>query len=149
MQAIYSYAQAFPALTFEELENTFRDAGMNTYLIAKEQPISDMHTIVNLQGKQDLKFVVSFQWSDKPRRAKFAEGWPESKEDNLTRLAEAGFVMDGLKMKCSNCNEIGHLSKSCEQEKNEASKVAITCANCNEEGHRVSQVKSSLVGLHH
>ncbi|KAK4626220.1 DNA-binding protein HEXBP [Fulvia fulva] len=135
-KAIYSYAKAFPELTFEELENTFRDAGMNTYLIAKEQPVSDMHTIVNLQGKQELRYVVSFQWSDKPRRAKFAEGWPESKEDNLTRLAEAGFVMDGLKMKCTNCNELGHWSKSCEQEKNEAAKVAISCANCNEEGHR-------------
>lgn len=33
-------------------------------------------------------------------------------------------------------NEIGHISKNCEQEKNEASKIIIACANCSNEGHR-------------
>lgn len=135
-QAIFQYAKAFPDLTLTELEQTFRDAEMNTFLIAKEQAIADTHTIVNLQGKSGLKYVVSFQFSAKPKRAKFAEGWPTSPEDNMTRLEEAGFVMDGLVMKCSNCNELGHGSKTCPEEKNEANKIAITCANCNEEGHR-------------
>ena len=48
-------------MTFEELEGVFRDADMNTYLIAKQQEVSDTHTIVNLQGKIDKQYVVSFQ----------------------------------------------------------------------------------------
>lgn len=133
---------------------------MNTYLIAKEQQISDTHTIVNLQGKIDQKYAVSIQFSDKPRRAAFAEGWPKSKEENMTRLAEAGFVLDRMVLKCSNCGgmysvppanpissssslfmlmccpELGHGSKKCPQEKQQPEKVVISCAVCNEEGHR-------------
>lgn len=109
---------------------------MNIHLIAKEQMISEAYTIVNFQGKIDQKYVVSFQWSDKPKRAKFAEGWPSSAEENVQRLAEAGFAVDSLVPKCANCNEYGHTRNNCEQDKNEAAKVAITCANCSEEGHR-------------
>lgn len=87
----------------EELETVFREAGMNTYLIAKEQEVSDTHTIVNLQGKIDMKYSVSIQFSDKPRRAAFAQGWPKSKEENTTRLAEAGFILDRMVQKCHNC----------------------------------------------
>ena len=108
MQAILTYAKAFPELTFEELEGTFREAEMNTHLIAKQQAVSDTHTIVNLQGQNDQKYVVSVQFSEKPRRAKFAEGWPESNDENLTRLSEAGFIMDGMVTKCRNCDR-----KSC------------------------------------
>jgi hypothetical protein len=99
-----TYAKAFPQLTFEELEDVFRDSKMNTYLIAKEQAVSDTHTIVNLQGKIDMKYSVSIQFSDKPRRAAFAEGWPKSKEENAARLTEAGFIMDRMVPKCSNCD---------------------------------------------
>lgn len=103
LQAILTYAKAFPELTFEELETVFREADMKTHLIAKEQAVSDTHTIVNLQGKIDMKYAVSIQFSDKPRRAAFAEGWPKTKEENTTRLAEAGFIMDRMVPKCSNC----------------------------------------------
>ena len=77
---------------------------MKTFLIAKQQEVSDTHTIVNLQGKIDQKYVVSFQFSAKPRRAKFAEGWPATPEENMTRLAEAGLPLDRMVPKCSNCN---------------------------------------------
>ncbi|EME77079.1 uncharacterized protein MYCFIDRAFT_180412 [Pseudocercospora fijiensis CIRAD86] len=98
-------------------------------IIAKEQTIADTHTIINLQGKSGMKYVVSYQFSDKPKRAKFSAGWPASQEDNRTRLAEAGVVMDGLVLKCGNCKELGHASKNCEQEKQEpAGKVAIVLA---------------------
>lgn len=76
---------------------------MNTYLIAKQQEVSDTHTIVNLQGKQDQEYVISIQFSDKPRRPKFAEGWPSSPEENMERLAAAGIPMDRMVPKCSNC----------------------------------------------
>lgn len=105
-KSILAYAKAYPELTLYDLESSFRDANFNTYLIGKEQAISVTHTIVNLEGKPGQKFVVSVQWADKPRRAKFAEGWPTSKEDNMARLAEAGFVLDGFVTKCDNCNEV-------------------------------------------
>ena len=95
----------------------FRESGMNTYLIAKEQAVSDTHTIVNLQGKIDMKYAVSIQFSEKPRRAAFAEGWPKSKEENTTRLAEAGFILDRMVQKCSNC---GGLYRSIHLQNNHA-----------------------------
>ena len=103
-QAILTYGKAYPAVTLDELEGVFREARMNTHLIAKEQTISDTHTIVNLQGMIDQKYAVSIQFTDKPKRAAFAEGWPKDKEDNITRLAEAGFILDGMVQKCSNCD---------------------------------------------
>ena len=77
---------------------------MNTYLIAKAQEVADTHTIVNLQGKIDQEYVVSIQFSPEPRRLKFREGWPETPEENLTRLATSGFVMDRMVPKCGNCD---------------------------------------------
>lgn len=103
-----TYAKAFSEVTFHDIEAVFREAGMNTYLIAKQQEVADTHTIVNLQGKSDQKYVVSIQFSAKPRRAKFVEGWPSSPEDNVARLAEAGFIMDRMVPKCDNCG-----GKSC------------------------------------
>ncbi|KAK5120696.1 hypothetical protein LTR85_006054 [Meristemomyces frigidus] len=135
-KAILTYAKAFAEVTFEELEQTFRDAEMNTYLIAKQQEVSDTHTIINLQGKIDQEYVVSIQFSAKPRRAKFAEGWPESPEENLTRLGKAGLPMDRMVPKCSNCDQLGHTARACTEEKVEREKQAIECANCNNQGHR-------------
>lgn len=135
-QAIITYAKAYPTVTFEELEQAFRQVEMNTYLIAKQQEVSDTHTIVNFQGQIDQSFVISIQFSPKPRRAKFAEGWPATPEENLTRLEKAGFPMDRMVPKCANCGVLGHGSKSCPEERVEKEQLTIKCANCNEEGHR-------------
>jgi hypothetical protein len=105
-RAVFAYAKAYPELTLVELEATFRGADFNTYLIAKEQEVSDTHTIVNFQGQPGQKYVLSFQFSPRPRRVKFAEGWPETPEDNIERLAEAGVVMDGFVQKCRNCEQV-------------------------------------------
>ncbi|KAK6396479.1 hypothetical protein LTR65_009563 [Meristemomyces frigidus] len=130
LQAVLTYAKAFPEVTFEELEQVFRDAEMNTHLIAKQQEVSDTHTIVNLQGQIDQEYVVSIQFSAKPRRAKFAEGWPENSEENSTRLAKAGLPMDRMVQKCHNCDQLGHAARDCSEEKKEREKPAITCAVC-------------------
>jgi len=90
-------------VTLSELEAVFREQKMNTFLIAKKQEISDTHTIVNLQGAIDQTYAVSIQFGAKPRRVKFAEGWPDSPEENMERLAEAGFIMDRMVQKCGNC----------------------------------------------
>lgn len=105
--ALFVYAKALPVVTLEELEKAFRGAEFNFHLVAKQQEVSDTMTIVNLQGVPGQEFVVSFQFSVKPRRAKLAEGWPSSQEENVERLASAGFVMDGFVLKCRNCDQIG------------------------------------------
>ena len=140
-QGILTYAMAFPELTFEELEKAFRESGMNTYLIAKQQDVSDTHVIINLQGKEqpgpeEGGFVVSFQFSARPRRTKFATGWAESPEENIARLATTGFVMDRMVPKCTNCDQLGHNARECSEEKVEREKQVIQCANCNNDGHR-------------
>ncbi|KAK3678971.1 hypothetical protein LTR78_001424 [Recurvomyces mirabilis] len=134
--AMLTYAKAYPDVTFEELEQVFRDAEMNTYLIAKQQEVASTMTIVNLQGAKDQEFTVSTQFTNKPRRAAFAEGWPSTPEENMERLGKAGIPMDRHEQKCSNCNELGHGSKSCPEEKQENNKIVVTCANCSEDGHR-------------
>lgn len=124
-----------PDLTFADMEKEFRDANMNTHLIAKEQPVSDTMTIVNLQGKKGMKYVVSFQFSDKPARPKFAAGWPSSQEENIQRLNEAGYVRDNMIPKCHNCEQMGHISKHCTEERREREVREIKCNNCDEVGH--------------
>ncbi|KAK3657840.1 hypothetical protein LTR56_002219 [Elasticomyces elasticus] len=133
--ALLTYAKAYPSLLFEELEQVFRDAEMNTHLIAKQQEVGKTHTIVNLQGKEDQEYVVSIQFSAKPRRAAFADGYPSSQEENLTRLAKAGFPVNNFQQVCKNCDEVGHTSKRCEQEPREVEKPKIVCQLCNEPNH--------------
>jgi hypothetical protein len=60
-------------------------------------------TIVNMAGKIDQKYALSFMLSAEPHRKKWADGWPENPEQNLERLAEAGLVMDRLVPLCDNC----------------------------------------------
>ena len=98
-----NYAKVYDKLTFEELEGAFRDTNMNPHLIAMQKEVLDTQTIVNLQGETDQKFAISIQFCAKPRRAKFAEMWPTSPEENITRLPESGFIMDAMVDKCLNC----------------------------------------------
>ncbi|KAK5168181.1 uncharacterized protein LTR77_006749 [Saxophila tyrrhenica] len=136
-KALLAYAKAYPDVTLREMEEVLRSENMATHLIARQQEVSDTHTIVNLQGQQDQKYTVSIQFSAKPRRAKFAEGYPSTPAENLERLKEAGFPMDRMVQKCSNCNQLGHGSKACPEERREFDKIKITCNNCQEEGHRM------------
>ncbi|TKX20844.1 putative nucleic acid binding protein 22 [Elsinoe australis] len=133
--ALNCYTRAMPDLTFVDMERELRAAGFYFHLVAKEQPIADTKTICNLQGKRDCTYVVSFQAGYKPTRPKFASGWPTSAEDNMTRLADAGYVMDRGIPKCGNCDELGHITKSCPNERVEREKMEIKCFNCSEVGH--------------
>lgn len=113
LQALLLYARGCfrdgQECTFEILEQCFRDANMNTYLIAKQQTVPETHIIVSLDGKPGQEYVVSFQFSPNPRRKAFKEGWPSSVEENLDRLSKAGFIMDSMIPKCRNCG--GKLSE--------------------------------------
>lgn len=76
--------------------------------------------MVNLQGQQDQKYVVKLQLGGKPKRSGLVGALiAHSAEENLARLDEAGFIMDGYKPYCSRCKQTGHIVKSCPQEKPE------------------------------
>lgn len=136
--AIQEYTKATPEATFSDLETGLREADGKIYLVAIEQAIADTHTIIDLQGKIDQKYVVSYQFEIKPRRLKFAAGWPSSEEENMERLNEAGWIRDRGIPKCNNCDELGHTRKYCTQESVEREKTdEIFCNNCKQPGHRL------------
>jgi len=75
---------------------------------------------VNLQGKPDQKYVVKFQFGSKPKRSGLVGALiAANAEENLARLDEAGFIMDGVKPYCARCKQTGHIVKACPEEKPE------------------------------
>jgi hypothetical protein len=60
-------------------------------------------TLVNMAGIVDQKHLLVFNWSPDPTRPLFAEGWPESPEQNLENLATAGLEVDSGVTICRNC----------------------------------------------
>lgn len=107
-----AYARALDTeFNLAEVEAALRADDLGVFLIAKEQEIAPNMTIIDLVGNADRKFVLSIQLSAKPRRAKMAQGWPESPEQNLERLVSAGYVQDCGVPLCGNCGELGHIRK--------------------------------------
>lgn len=108
--------------------------------------------LINLQGKLNCKYVVGFYFSHKPQRATLRERWPPSVEENLTRLEDAGLPYDRQIPKCSNCGgrslsmiinedyadltEMGHIARSCKEERALHERVEVKCVNCSAVGHR-------------
>ena len=91
---------------------------------------------MNLQGEIGKKYTVSYFTSDKPQRPNMKERWPASVEENLERLADAGIPMDRGIPKCNNCNELGHSSRQCKEEKVLVERAKVTCMICGTDGHR-------------
>jgi hypothetical protein len=85
------------------LETSLREEESDVYLIAYEREILPNETIVNLQGKQDCKYVVLYRFSPKFKRLAEATGWPATPEDNLERLEDAGIVMERNGPYCRRC----------------------------------------------
>ena len=107
-----AYARAtMEQFSLPDVESALREDGLGVYLIAKQQEIAVNMTVVDLVGNPDREFVLSVQLSDKPRRAKLAQGWPENTTQNIERLASAGFVQDRGVPLCGNCGELGHIRK--------------------------------------
>lgn len=69
----------------------------------KQKEGFESYTLIDLQGKLDCTYAVSFFFNAKPQRASFKERWPESPEQNLERLGDAGFAYDRMIPKCRNC----------------------------------------------
>jgi hypothetical protein len=110
--ALRAYARALDdQFDLPAVEEALRSDDLGVYLIAKQQDIAPNMTIIDLIGNPDREFVLSIQLSPKPRRARMAQGWPENQEQNMERLASAGFVEDRGVPLCNNCGELGHIRK--------------------------------------
>lgn len=141
-EGVQEYLKTEPAITYANLEEAFRAQAINIYLIALENPsLLPTHTHMDLQGNLDKKFRVHYRWVNKPARPREAEGWPQSTEENLERLRDAGETVERGIPKCTNCDEFGHTAKRCPQEKIEKERVMIKCYNCEQMGHRVRDCK--------
>ncbi|KAJ2993298.1 hypothetical protein NUW58_g1883 [Xylaria curta] len=136
--AIQQYVKACPDTTYVELETGFRLQKIGVHLIALEsQSMLSTLTNMDLQGNLDKKYRVNYRFDPNPTRPRERELWPSTSDENLERLKDAGEPVSRGLSKCSNCNELGHISKNCPQEKVEKERVVIMCFNCNEPGHRV------------
>lgn len=82
----------------------FRANGFNTYLIATENELAKTHTYVNLQGELDQTYKVGFHLSPHPKRETMKQGWPETPEENVERLKNAGLPMERGIPKCMRCD---------------------------------------------
>lgn len=102
-EAIDKYIKGNPELTYVDLESAFRNQNLNVYIIATERELTVTYTNMDLQGNLGKKYTISYRSSDKPKRPKEAEGWPESPEENMERLKDAGEPVDCGVPKCSNC----------------------------------------------
>ncbi|KAF1950550.1 hypothetical protein CC80DRAFT_228916 [Byssothecium circinans] len=137
--ALKAYARAtMDDFSLVAVEQALRDGGLPIYLIAMKQDIAKNMTIVDITGLPDREYVLSIQYSAKPRRQKHGTGWPADPAENLERLTSAGYVQDCGVPLCGNCGELGHIRKHCTQEKVEMESTAptVVCVYCKEEGHR-------------
>ncbi|KAI9786353.1 MAG: hypothetical protein M1816_008014 [Peltula sp. TS41687] len=137
-EAIKIYAKAVPDTTFVQLEKAFRGQNFNVHIMAIEvdEFQEQLHTPINLQGKLKCKYKVHLALHPHPKRRSTAQGWPETTDENLERLADAGFMEDRGIGKCPNCGELGHSAKFCKEEKKIVDLPRVKCINCGEEGHR-------------
>lgn len=138
-EAVQEYVKAVGGdVTYRELQSKFIEEGVNLWLIAAERQLVNVFTNMDLQGNTGKKYSISYRFSEKPERPREAESFPKSREELLERLDDAGEVVDSGLRKCTNCGELGHISKFCTQEKAEKSTAPIiSCHNCGAEGHRI------------
>lgn len=148
-EAVLKYIKATPDATYIDLEKAFRTQELNLYLIAMEKELATTYTNMDLQGSLDKKYSVSYRKSPKHARPKEKELWPATPEENLERLLNAGEPVDRGIPKCSNCEQLGHISKSCPEDKQEnLDRAVVKCYNCDEVGHRVRDCKSCYASSH-
>ena len=65
-----------------------------------------MHTLIDLQGNLDKKYTVAFYRGPNSPRNILNDRWPDSPEDNIERLANAGVSCNRYVVKCRNCDGI-------------------------------------------
>lgn len=142
-EAIQEYVKALDGvITYRELQEAMIDQGINLFLIATERSLVSVFTNMDLQGNMGKKYSISYRFSEKPDRPREADSFPQSREELLARLDEAGEIVNSGRSLCRNCGELGHISKHCTQEVEKPEQPKITCHNCGEDGHRVRDCTS-------
>ncbi|EFW99399.1 zinc knuckle transcription factor [Grosmannia clavigera kw1407] len=137
--AVQMYVKALPKTTYVGLEKLLRAKNIPLFLIGVEKiDMASTFTNMDFQGNLDKQFSVTYRFQSRPSRPREKNIWPTSAEENLARLANGGEpVPRGIPL-CSNCKELGHISRNCPIEKQEIlDKATVTCYNCGETGHRV------------
>ncbi|GES60959.1 zinc knuckle transcription factor [Aspergillus terreus] len=135
-EGVRIYSKAVPHATFVDIEKRMREDNFCFYMIAMDKQVDDTISLINLQGKLNCKYVVGYYFNPKPQRAHLRERWPESPEENLERLADAGLPYDRQIPKCTICNEMGHTARGCKEERPALECVEVKCVNCSATGHR-------------
>ncbi|KAK7415391.1 hypothetical protein QQX98_005930 [Neonectria punicea] len=138
-EAVQEYIKALDGkITYRELQEALIEQSIGLWLIATEKPLISIFTNMNLQGEMGKKYTISYRFSEKADRPRELEGWPKDRAEILSRLDDAGDVVDKGVPLCLNCKELGHISKFCTQEKVERTDgPKISCHNCGGDGHRV------------
>ncbi|CAG8027130.1 unnamed protein product [Penicillium salamii] len=156
-EALKIYSKSSPEETFADIEKKMREEDFKIFIIAlvstglvlhiqgsiahecqQEKEVDDVISLIDLQGTLDREYIVGFYFRAKAMRGKLRERWPADPEENLERLANSGLPFDRKIPKCLNCGELGHIKKSCKEERVENDdRVEIKCSNCDEVGHRV------------
>ncbi|KXX77045.1 Cellular nucleic acid-binding protein [Madurella mycetomatis] len=146
-QAIQIYVKPSPEATYPELEQAFRTQDVQLWLIAIEKPnLAATLTNMDLQGNLGEKYTITYRFQWNSPRPRDRELWPKDVDENIERLKDAGEVVDGGLPKCRNCDEVGHIAKSCPQEKIEKDTVCeIKCYNCEQVGHRIRDCPTTRV----
>jgi hypothetical protein len=106
--AFEKYVKVNPETTYVQVENALRAQNVGVYLIALEKELAPTFVNMDLQGNLKKTFSITWRFSPKPQKPKEKEGWPETPEENLERLADAGDPVDCLMPKCSNCEEVSY-----------------------------------------
>lgn len=146
-EAVQEYVKAEKgAPTYRQIQQGLIDDKTDLWLIALERELLPTFTNMDIQGHMGKKFTVSYRFSQNPQRPREKDGWPESVDEILNRLDDAGEPVNNGKSICHNCKEVGHVAKNCPEEKNEnADGPRVTCRNCNETGHRVRDCELPLI----
>ncbi|KAJ6171287.1 Zinc knuckle CX2CX4HX4C [Penicillium chermesinum] len=77
-EAVKMYSKAVPDATWVDIEKKLREGKLRYYLIALIHDTMDVNTLIDLQGKLDRKYAISFQESQTPPRCFLRTRWPES-----------------------------------------------------------------------
>lgn len=138
-EAVDEYVKALGgATTYRELQEAMFAQNISLFFMPLERPLQKVYTNMDLHGNLGKKYSISYRFSEKPRRAIEAPLFPNSREELLARLDDAGKTVPDGRTLCRNYEELGHIAKSCPQEKRMGpEQPKISCSNCGEDGHRI------------
>ncbi|KAF9573315.1 hypothetical protein EC968_008769 [Mortierella alpina] len=125
--ALAKLCEAYLGGDWQAVEKKLRDEKCNTYLLAMEDTLSFGYTLVNLKYQPDQRYRVipSFIKPGSVKKGRMAIGMARNYEENYARLLEGGVVRSSGVLKCHNCQQVGHRSSECPEERREPEKSEI------------------------